>query len=77
MADETAEPKKAQKQFHVSFEFQELPSAHIHQTVRVEASDMGLAVHRGLKEVRKRKIVKGRRLHSAKISVVEIRDIKE
>jgi hypothetical protein len=38
---------------------------------------MGLAVHRGLKEVRKRKIVKGRRLHSAKISVVEIRDIKE
>ena len=69
------EQKKAKKSFHVAFEFQELPSAHIHQTVRIEATNMGLAIHRGLQEIRKRKIVKGRRLHTAKISIVEIRDM--
>jgi hypothetical protein len=60
------------KTFYVEYEFPELPGGVMYQNVRIEASDIGLACHRGLKEIRKRKGVKGRRISTAKVRVVEL-----
>lgn len=60
------------KKFHVAFTFHEMPSGLMYQNVNVEATDLGMAVHHAYKEIRKRPAVKGRRLTTAKITIVEV-----
>lgn len=64
----------SQKRFHVEFFFPGLPGGFANQVVRdVEATNMGMAIHKGFKEVKSRKGVKGRKtLNEAKITVIEI-----
>lgn len=64
----------SQKKFHVEFFFPHLPFGIAQQNVRgVEATNMGMAVHKAFKEVKGRKGVKGRKhLDQVKITVIEI-----
>lgn len=61
----------AAKKFYVEYEFHELPSGQMYQNARVEASNIGMACHKAFQEIKSRPHVKGRRIHNAKVRVVE------
>lgn len=59
------------KTYAVTYTFEELPSGKMYQTARVEATGLGMACHKAFQEIKARPAVKGRRLHHAKVTVVE------
>lgn len=61
----------AAKKYYVEYEFPELPSGQMYQNARVEATNLGMACHRAFQVIKARPHVKGRRIHNAKIRVVE------
>lgn len=71
------EALKERKKFYVDYEFPELPGGKMRQSWSGEATNIGMAVHLAFKEIRQRSGVKARRLHKAKVTIVEIRADEE
>jgi hypothetical protein len=65
------------KEFVVDFTFPEVSSGKMYQSSRQKATGMTTAVARAYKEVKQRPGIKGKRIHSVKISVVEIQALRE
>ena len=70
--DTKPEKPKQPKQFYVQYEFVELNSVKMNQSWHGSASNMGMAAHQAFKEIRTRPGVKARRLHRAKVTIVEM-----
>lgn len=64
--------EKERKKFYVEYEFPELPGGKMRQSWHGEATNLGMAAFQAFKEIRKRAGIKGRRIHRAKLSVVEM-----
>jgi hypothetical protein len=64
----------SQKRFHVEFFFPNLPFGVAQQNVReIEATNMGMALHKAFQEVKTRKGIRGRKiLKEAKVTIVEM-----
>ena len=58
-------------EWSVAATFPEAPAAHAQIALTVRASDMGLAVRRALRRMRKRPNLRGRHLKTARILVVQ------
>jgi hypothetical protein len=67
----------ATKKFYVEYEFPELPSGKMYQNARVEATSIGMACHKAFQVIKARPHVKGRRLHNAKVKVIEAIAVKD
>lgn len=59
------------KRFAVTYTFMEMPSGQMYQSASVEATGIGMACHKAFQEIKQRPAVKGRRLSTAKVTVVE------
>ena len=61
------------KSYSVSAFFPEVVPAHAaEQVCRIEASNLGLAAKRGIEQMRKREVLKGKRLTAVKLTVLLI-----
>lgn len=56
------------KRWNLLFTFPKLPAGHAQQFKSVEATDVGVAINRGLKEIKKNPAIKGKRITEGRVN---------
>lgn len=64
--------KKPPKRFAVTYTFPEMPGGRMYQSTIVEATNLGMAAHKGFQSIKSRPEMKGRRLSTAKVTIATV-----